>query len=222
MVSFVPTFEPVQPQEQVCEDQEPESTVILNPDDFFYIFIVDRSGSMGGDRIAVTKEAMKLFIKSLPPQSKFQVISFGDYYAPMIIGNEGLNDNPTLSYNEHTVETALTQINGFDADFGGTEIYEPLCVSIDSYSTHKKETRIFLLTDGQVSNRDSVIQKALTNKDNIRVYTFGIGSGCDTDLVQRVAANGRGSCSLVGDHDDINTLKGLVIAALAHALEPSL
>jgi Mg-chelatase subunit ChlD len=71
MVSFVPTFEPVQPQEQVCEDQEPESTVILNPEDFFYIFIVDRSGSMNGDRIVVTKEAMKLFIKSLPPQSKF-------------------------------------------------------------------------------------------------------------------------------------------------------
>jgi len=41
---------------------------------------------MCGDRIRLTKDAMKLFIKSLPPQSKFQVVSFGDRYDMMEIG----------------------------------------------------------------------------------------------------------------------------------------
>jgi hypothetical protein len=93
-------------------------------------------------------------------------------------------------------------------------------MAIDSLSQHQKETRIFLLTDGQVSNREMVIEKSLTGKDNIRVHTFGIGSGCDVDMVEKVAKNGRGSCSLVKDND--TNLKGLVIAALAHASEPSL
>ncbi|MFO0117312.1 MAG: hypothetical protein ACK521_06760 [bacterium] len=44
---------------------------MLNPRDFLYVFIVDRSGSMEGNRIKITRDAMKLFIKSLPPQSKF-------------------------------------------------------------------------------------------------------------------------------------------------------
>jgi hypothetical protein len=79
MVSFVPTFEPPQPQEEaeVLVDEEPESTTLMNGEDFFYIFIVDRSGSMSGRRMEVTKDAMKLFIQSLPPNCKFQIISFG-------------------------------------------------------------------------------------------------------------------------------------------------
>ena len=71
MASFVPTFEPMQPQEQLVEDEEPDATVLLSPADFLYVFIVDRSGSMSGNRMSITRDAMKLFIKSLPPQSKF-------------------------------------------------------------------------------------------------------------------------------------------------------
>ena len=45
--------------------------------DFCFIFVVDRSGSMGGRRIEITKEALKLFIKSLPVGSKFAILGFG-------------------------------------------------------------------------------------------------------------------------------------------------
>jgi len=64
MISFVPTFEPPQPPEEVkvLFDEEPESTTLTNGEDFFFIFIVDRSGSMSGRRMEVTKDAMKLFI----------------------------------------------------------------------------------------------------------------------------------------------------------------
>lgn len=54
MVSLVPTFEPLQPQDTVFEDEEPTPTCILNPQDFVYIFVVDRSGSMEGKRMEIT------------------------------------------------------------------------------------------------------------------------------------------------------------------------
>ena len=72
MASFVPNFEPLEPQEiEMVEDEVPESTVLSNGRDFIYVFIVDRSGSMSGRRMDITKEAMTLFIKSLPLGSKF-------------------------------------------------------------------------------------------------------------------------------------------------------
>ena len=43
--------------------------------------------------------------------------------------------------------------------------------------------RIFLLTDGQVDNPSAVISQARALNDNIRIHTFGIGSGCDKKMV---------------------------------------
>ena len=40
------------------------------------------------------------------------------------------------------------------ANFGGTDIYNPLSDVITKTNENDKETRIFLLTDGDVSNRD--------------------------------------------------------------------
>jgi uncharacterized protein with von Willebrand factor type A (vWA) domain len=56
-----------------------------SPDDQYeskccFIFIVDRSGSMTGSYIENTKQALKLFLQSLPQGSSFQIISFGDEF----------------------------------------------------------------------------------------------------------------------------------------------
>lgn len=45
-----------------------------------YIFLLDRSGSMGGGRMEKAKEALTLFIQSLPQDTYFNVFSFGSNY----------------------------------------------------------------------------------------------------------------------------------------------
>lgn len=62
MATFCPTFEPPQPQEDFLTYDEPESVTLNNGSNFCFIFLVDRSGSMGGNRIEITKEALQLFI----------------------------------------------------------------------------------------------------------------------------------------------------------------
>lgn len=57
----------------------PEGATLSKGEDFCFIFIVDRSGSMErGERMEMTKEALKLFIQSLPVGSQFAILSFGD------------------------------------------------------------------------------------------------------------------------------------------------
>ena len=59
--------------------------------------------------------------------------------------------------------------------------------------------RIFILTDGQVNNPASVILQAKEHSDSTRVFTFGLGSGCDRFLVKQTAKAGRGTHTIVRD-----------------------
>ena len=65
-----------------------------------------------------------------------------------------------------------------------------------------------------------VIQAAREYRDQIRVFTFGLGSGCDKNLVTQVATAGRGSHTIVQDGGE--DLNAQVIRALSLAMQPSL
>jgi hypothetical protein len=105
-----------------------------------------------------------------------------------------------FEYNQETMKRALMHIDQMEADMISTEILEPLSHAIDDLAPDHKEVRIFLLTDGEIDDKEKVIEKCNTGSDKIRIHTFGIGSGCDKDLVQRMAEKGRGTCSLTGNN----------------------
>lgn len=76
-----------------------------------------------------------------------------------------------------------------------------------------------MLTDGMVDNKQQVIEKS-TGTNDMKFYTFGFGDGCDKDLVEKVAKQGRGSHDLIGD-DKSHLVGGKIIKALEKAFEPS-
>ena len=90
MAQFMPTFnKPIEASSnkvEITDDIEEEdlSSDLEQPKCF--IFVVDRSGSMAGSRMNITKEALRLFIMSLPADSSFAIISFGSQYDYMRIG----------------------------------------------------------------------------------------------------------------------------------------
>ncbi len=106
MVSFVPTFQHIESNsEGVFVGRVPKSTTQINGEEFFYVFLVDHISSMGGQRVEITKDALKLFMHSLPPKCKFQIISYGTGYSMM--GGE----QAYFEYNQESMEKALGYID---------------------------------------------------------------------------------------------------------------
>ena len=121
--------------------------------DYHFIFIVDRSGSMGcSNRIGLARDALSIFVRSLPVNCKFSIISFGSDFECMKLDNRDC-----ISYKDKTKDAALEQIESFDEDFGGTNILSPLKYAQTGMDSGLKK-RVFLLTDGAVSDRNSVIE----------------------------------------------------------------
>jgi uncharacterized protein with von Willebrand factor type A (vWA) domain len=58
-----------------------------------FIFVLDRSGSMDGVRIRQAKVALLIFLKSLPPGSYFNVVSFGSGFKQLFETSQPYEDN---------------------------------------------------------------------------------------------------------------------------------
>ncbi|CAD8061854.1 unnamed protein product [Paramecium sonneborni] len=179
-----------------------------------YLFIIDRSGSMSGSRIRKAKESLILFLKSLPQDSEFNIISFGTNFQSLWKESE--------KYSQKTLEIAINHVQQMDANMGGTQIITPLkeMVYNKSYGVSNKTTlNVFLLTDGE-DEADPIIN--MVKKNNLaqtRIYTLGIGEGCSQYLIRRVAEVGNGKYQIVSDKEDINEK---VIDLLEDSLTPYL
>lgn len=60
------------------------------------------------------------------------------------------------AYNDVNVKKARNLIEGMNADFGGTEIFQPLESAFKCALNPNEKNRVFLLTDGQVSNSEKI------------------------------------------------------------------
>jgi uncharacterized protein YegL len=188
---------------------------LINETPGLFIFLVDQSGSMRGNSISLVKKALTLFIQSLPPKSYFQLIGFGSNFHKY---------NPTpVEYNKENVKNIISQINGLEASMGGTNISSPLKDIFENkdkiYENIPLSKNIFLLTDGQVNNRESCINLIATNANRFRIHAMGIGNDFDKLLIERSGKVGKGTSSFV---EDVNKINEVVIDTLNKCLRPYL
>ena len=152
-----------------------------------FIFCIDRSGSMWGQRIEIAKQSLLYFLKSLPDNnSNFNVISFGSEYMPLY--------KNCVAVNEKNIEKAINQVYEFKADMGGTELKGALQYIESLAKNSVLGTRVFILTDGSLFDTNDClnqVQKTISEMD-IRYYSLGIGNGCSEALIKGIALKGAG------------------------------
>ena len=186
---------------------------MINETPGLFIFLIDQSGSMGGKSIDLVKQALLLFIQSLPAGSYFQLIGFGTSF-------KKYNEKP-VEYNQANVTNIINVINDLRANMGGTNISSPLdeIYKDNSYANINLSKNIFLLTDGQVHDREQCVNLITTNSNKFRIHALGIGSDFDKVLIERSGKLGKGSSTFVENVEKINSA---VIDTLNKCLRPYL
>ncbi|WXC59490.1 hypothetical protein SNK03_005353 [Fusarium graminearum] len=175
------------------------------------VFICDRSGSMS-DQISNLKTALEVFLKSMPVGVKFNICSFGSSFTFLWERSQ--------TYSQETLDNAVQHVQTFSANYGGTEMYQPL------EATFKKRYRdmnleVFLLTDGEIWAQDQLFKlindEIDRGKGTARVFSLGIGSGASTSLIEGIARAGNGFSQTVADNEKMDKK---VVRMLRGALYP--
>ena len=180
-------------------EEENSENISLNP--ALFIFLIDQSGSMNGDSIEIASKALLLFLQSLPAGSYYQIIGFGSEFKKY--------DEIPKVYNENNIKKSKEIINKLKADLGGTNIYNPLNDIYNSDKIYEKINLpkiIFLLTDGEIDNKNETLELIEKNIDKFSIYSIGIGNNFDQDLIKNAGIIGKGDYNFCSDVKNLNAV----------------
>ena len=145
------------------------------------VLVIDKSGSMGGDKIEMAKSAARSAVELLGRRDQVAVLAFdGDTYV--------ISEMQSAS-NKGKISGEIARI---DAG-GGTTMYPAMEMSYEILmGTSAKLKHVILLTDGVSSPGDFEGMAGQMAAARMTVSTVAVGEGSDTDLLETIARVGKG------------------------------
>ncbi|XP_023931386.1 von Willebrand factor A domain-containing protein 5A-like [Lingula anatina] len=176
-----------------------------------FIFVVDCSDFMAGDKILSARRSLLLLLKSLPLDSTFNVVVFGDHYYSLF-------DGGSRPYNRATLEKAVTFLEDVEPDMGDNTSLLRTLKHIYRQDKMGKSRQLFLLTSGAGATimkdvKEMVQRHALGG----RTFVFGLGDIGDLSLLKEIAIGTGGTCNMIRD---TRVLEEKVMSVFKKALLP--
>lgn len=163
------------------------------------IFCVDSSGSMSGKKIVQAKEAVRFVINHLDERDRFSLVDFDDgvsLFSPELVSADVENR-----------EKALRFVDEIE-DSGGTNINEALLQALKMVEPGGRPNYILFLTDGlptvgTTGTAEILKNTSLANGQRARIFVFGVGYDVNTELLDRVSSENRGTSVYVDEDEDL-------------------
>lgn len=157
----------------------------ITPKEFF--FVQDSSGSMSGEPIEKSKEALKYALQHLNPADTFYLIRFSNEV-------ERFSQRPQEN-TPGNIEKAIKYVDTFNGN-GGTEMLKGVREAIDTPLDGSRLRIVVFATDGYVGNEAEILSAIGQGAGKrVRFFPIGVGSSVNRYLIEEMARVGRGAAS---------------------------
>ncbi len=163
------------------------------------VFILDRSGSMTGEKIKQARDALKFLVRQLRPRDTFNIVTYDSVVESF---------RPELQRADETgIEAGLAFVDGLFAG-GSTNIDSALQTGLGMLKSRDVPSYVLFLTDGLPTvgekNEMSIAANAKTaNRVGARMFNFGVGYDVNSRLLDRLSRGNRGQSVFVRPKEDI-------------------
>lgn len=157
-------------------------------------FVLDRSGSMKGEKIERVRQATAMAVDRLDPQDMAAVVIF-DHRTEVLVPAGPVGDR-------RAVKERIARIR----DAGGTKIAPALEKALVEIQKDRGGgiRRLVLLTDGQTENEDDCLRRAEeAGRLGVPVTALGVGKDWNEDLLIDMANRSGGTADYIARSDEI-------------------
>jgi len=175
------------------------------------VFILDRSGSMYGNPMQFSKDAVKEGLMSLGPNDRFTICCYDDrqvWFNLEASGNSDVNYRGTFQANKQCLDSAFAWIEGIHAR-GLTDINTPFTMAVNGLKASEFKNShipiVFVMTDGSVQDETSICRFMRDNGGPVRCFTLGIGTYCNKFFLKMLAQIGKGYTDVVLYRENLKT-----------------
>jgi Ca-activated chloride channel family protein len=153
--------------------------------------VIDRSGSMAGEKLDYAKQSVKILVDQLGPRDRFSLVTFDDEVLPLVEG--------ARTGDKTRVKELIDGIeSGGSTNLSGGWIKGIELVSRES-AAEGQVNAVLLLTDGQANQgiidhpQLVALGESVQREKGIRTTCLGLGGDFDEDLLKSIAtaAGGR-------------------------------
>ena len=183
----------------IAEPDPGETTAII---DKVFTLIIDRSGSMGGDKIVQARNAAVYVMENLNEGDRFNIVDFSTSVSSFRSSH--------VLYTPATRNAAITYIQYLIAN-GGTNISGAFDVAIPQFASAGDSTAniMIFLTDGipngGITDTELLLAHVRDLADQTEtlfsLFTFGIGSNVNTQLLALLASENNGLAEFLGNDE---------------------
>jgi Ca-activated chloride channel family protein len=161
------------------------------------VFVIDRSGSMGGEKLEQARDALHHILGRLGKADRFSIVSFDERLEHL--------ESSLVPVDRHTVQSARRFVDDLTAD-GSTDLEAALQAGLAILEHSEKQgttQMVVFLTDGLptagITDDQAITDRVARTNSRLdaRLHVFGVGYDVNSHLLDRLAADNGGTVTYV-------------------------
>jgi len=163
------------------------------------VFVLDRSGSMEGQKIEQARGAVEFVLNNLRAGDRFNIVAYDSSVQTF---------KPELqTFNDETRAAAIGFVHGIYAG-GGTNIGAALDAGLTQFKGAEGPSYLLFLTDGlptvgETNESNLVVASKDANPGKVRMINFGVGYDVNSRLLDRLSREHRGQSEYVRPEENL-------------------